>query len=109
MKAYKFMEAFKFFVSGWVNTILAEPVAGTQTIVVITRVNHSQQVREMLLKKWFFREKNGNLCMVHCIYMAGLCEACSHIGALLFTIEAGVRMRDSVTCTQERGGSCHHM
>ena len=32
--------------------------------------------------------------------MAGLCEACSHIGAVLFAIEAGVRMRDSVTWTQ---------
>ena len=35
--------------------------------------------------------------------MAGLCEACSHVGAILFAVEAGVRMRDSSTCTQKKG------
>lgn len=34
--------------------------------------------------------------------MAGLCEACSHVGALLFAVEAGTRMRDSTTCTGEK-------
>lgn len=34
--------------------------------------------------------------------MAGLCEACSHVGAILFAIETAVRMRESVTCTQEK-------
>lgn len=31
--------------------------------------------------------------------MAGACEACSHIGALLYTIMAGVRVRDETACT----------
>lgn len=34
--------------------------------------------------------------------MAGLSEACSHVGALLFAVEAAVRIRTSVTCTQEK-------
>lgn len=34
--------------------------------------------------------------------MAGLSEACSHVGALLFAVETAVRMRDSLTCTQEK-------
>ena len=34
--------------------------------------------------------------------MAGLCEACSHVGAIVFAVEAGIRMRDSSTCTQEK-------
>ena len=34
--------------------------------------------------------------------MAGLSEACSHVGALLFAVEAAVRIRISVTCTQEK-------
>lgn len=33
--------------------------------------------------------------------MVGLCEGCSHVGAVLFAAEAGVRIRDSSTCTQE--------
>ena len=33
--------------------------------------------------------------------MAGLGEACSHIGALLFAVEGTVKIRDSTTVTQE--------
>ena len=42
MKAYKSMEAYNFFVSGWINTIFTKPVAGTDKMVVTARVNHSQ-------------------------------------------------------------------
>lgn len=42
------------------------------------------------------------MCMGHCNYMTGLCEACLHVRALLFALEAGVRMRESVTCTKEK-------
>ena len=34
--------------------------------------------------------------------MAGLCEGCSYVGAVLFAVEAGVRIRDTTTCTQEK-------
>lgn len=34
--------------------------------------------------------------------MAGLGEACSHVGALLFFVEATVRIRDSKTVTDEK-------
>lgn len=34
--------------------------------------------------------------------MAGLCEACSHVGAVLFAVEAGARMQEEVTCTGEK-------
>ena len=34
--------------------------------------------------------------------MAGLCEGHSHVGAVLFAVEAGVRIRDATTCTQEK-------
>lgn len=33
--------------------------------------------------------------------MAGLGEACSHVGAVLFACEAAVRIQQSLTCTQE--------
>lgn len=34
--------------------------------------------------------------------MAGLSEACSHVGAVMYAIETGARMRDSKTCTEEK-------
>ena len=102
MKAYKSMDAYNFFVSGWVNTIFTKLTAGTDKVVVTARVNHSQRARDTPLKTWLLAERDGNVCMAHCNCMAGLCEACSHVGALLFAIEVGVRMRESVTCTQEK-------
>ena len=67
-------------------------------MVVTARVNHSQQARDTPLKTWLLAEKYGTVWMAHCNCMAGLCEACSHVGALLFAIEAGVRMQESLTC-----------
>ena len=81
-------------------------MAGTDKIVVTARINHSQRCTETPLKTFlsclFLAQKEGNVCMAHCNSMAGLCEACSHVGALLFAVEAGMRIRNSVTCTQER-------
>ena len=34
--------------------------------------------------------------------MAGLGESCSHVGSLLWAVEAGVRLRDSMTVTQKK-------
>ncbi|KAJ4929158.1 hypothetical protein JOQ06_004777 [Pogonophryne albipinna] len=34
--------------------------------------------------------------------MAGLSESCSHVGAVLFAIEAGVKMRETASCTTEK-------
>ena len=38
----------------------------------------------------------------HCNCMAGLGEACSHIASLMFYIEAAVRIRNSITVTEEK-------
>ena len=34
--------------------------------------------------------------------MAGLGESCSHVASLLFAIESGVRIRESMTVTQKK-------
>lgn len=57
---------------------------------------------EIRLKPWILSEKSGDIILAHCDCMAGLSEACSHIGALLFATEAGSRMSKSTTCTQEK-------
>ena len=35
--------------------------------------------------------------------MAGLGETCSHVASMLWAIESGVRLRDSMTVTHEEG------
>jgi hypothetical protein len=36
------------------------------------------------------------------IFSVRLAESCSHVGAMLYTIENAVRMRETVTCTMEK-------
>lgn len=54
------------------------------------------------LQPWMISDKTGTVLAAHCNCMAGLGEACSHVGAMLFAIEATVKVRDSKTVTQEK-------
>ena len=64
-----------------------------------SQVNHSQRLSEAPLKPWLAVRSNGTILTGHCNCMAGLGEVCSHVGAILFAVEAGVRMLKSRTCT----------
>ncbi|XP_051996015.1 uncharacterized protein LOC127653381 [Xyrauchen texanus] len=101
MKAYKSLEAYNFFVSGWVHNL------GTKRLhddhhLVFARVNHSQRSGETPLKTWIIAKEDGEVIAAHCNCMAGLSESCSHVGAVLFSIEVGVKMRDTASCTTEQ-------
>ena len=66
------------------------------------QVNHSQKMREKPLTPWVIAEESGKIIAVHCDCMAGLGESCTHVASLLFAIESGVRIRDSMTVTQKK-------
>ena len=53
------------------------------------------------LKPWIIAEKDGIVLAGHCDCMAGLGEVCSHVGAVLFYVDALVKLRNSKTVTQE--------
>ena len=57
---------------------------------------------EKPLQPWIIAEQEGRILAAHCTCMAGLGEACTHIAALLFAIEATVKLRDSKTVTEEK-------
>ena len=44
---------------------------------------------------------DDKIISAHCDCMAGLGESCSHIGALLFYVEAVKKVRDNKTVTQK--------
>ncbi len=60
------------------------------------------RLREKPLTPWIIAEIGGRILVGHCDCMAGLGETCSHIGTLLWAIEAGVRLRDSLTVSLRR-------
>ena len=68
----------------------------------ILQVNHSQRLSEKPLTPWVIAEPSGLICCAHCDCMAGLGECCSHVASLLWAIEAGVRVRDSMTVTEKK-------
>ena len=63
---------------------------------------HSQRLSAKPLKPWILAEKGGRILAAHCDCMAGLGEICTHVAALLFAIEATVKVRDSKTVTEEK-------
>ena len=65
--------------------------------IYVLQVRHSQRANEPLLSPWIKTDKDGAVLCGHCDCMAGLGEVCSHVGALLFYVEA---MRCSQSCTE---------
>ncbi len=57
---------------------------------------------EKPLTPWVVAEAGGKIVAGHCDCMAGLGETCSHVAAMLWAIESGIRLRDSRTVTQKK-------
>ena len=58
------------------------------------QVMHSQRLNDPPLKCWIIAKPTGTVISAHCLCMAGLGEACSQIGALLFAIDHTVRHKN---------------
>uniref|UniRef100_A0A1A8PLE3 SWIM-type domain-containing protein n=1 Tax=Nothobranchius rachovii TaxID=451742 RepID=A0A1A8PLE3_9TELE len=82
------LEAYNFFVSGWVHNLGTKRLRDDYRLV-FAMVNHSQRSSETPLKTWIISKEDGEVIAAHCNCMAGLSESCSHVGAVLFSIEAG--------------------
>ena len=68
---------------------------------LLLQVLHWQRLREKALQPWIVTEPGGVIVCFHCDCQAGLGEACTHVSALLFSIEAETRIRDEKTVTQK--------
>ena len=68
-------------------------------LVFLMQVRHSQRCNSTPLCTWIICQTNGEVCFAHCNCMAGLGEACTHIGAILFYLEAATKIRNT-SCTQ---------
>ncbi|EEC05677.1 conserved hypothetical protein [Ixodes scapularis] len=75
------MEAHNFLTSGWVQQPRSK-VLGDRNVVIVGK-------------------PDGEVLLAHCTCMAGLGEACSHIGSVLFYLEAVTKRREELTCTDE--------
>ena len=100
LKAYKSLEGYKLFMDEWITKMIA--VCATSKVFIVTGlVKHSQSMSAQALKPWFAAEEGGMVICAHCTCMAGLGEACSHISALLFAVEANTRVQSNLSCTSK--------
>nr|CAH7751688.1 unnamed protein product [Callosobruchus chinensis] len=65
-------------------------------------VKCSEGANSKPLHVWCLITKDGSVSTAHCTCLAGNCEACNHIGAVLFTAENANRKRGH----QQEGTSC---
>ena len=100
LKAYKGLEAYNQFVSGWVRDVRTA-ILEKNMHLVMGKVLHSQRLRSKPLRPWFVAEHSGKVLCAHCDCMAGLGESCTHVSALLFFVDTAVRIWDTRTVTQE--------
>ncbi|XP_016366014.1 uncharacterized protein LOC107706719 [Sinocyclocheilus rhinocerous] len=100
-KCYKSLDAYEQFCSGWVQDLLSHRPANCDFTVVLAKVMHSQRLSEAPLKAWVIISSTGEVSSAHCTCMAGVAETCTHVGALLFKVEATVRCREMRTVTDK--------
>ena len=59
-------------------------------------------LNEKPLTPWVIVEEGGKIISAYCNCVAGLGECCSHIASLLWAVESGVRIRDSMTVSEKK-------
>ena len=67
--------------------------------LTLFQVCHSQRLGDPALRPWLSVKLDGEVVCAHCTCMAGVGEACSHIGASLFALEMIATRLQSTTCT----------
>ncbi|KAJ8909797.1 hypothetical protein NQ315_015317 [Exocentrus adspersus] len=97
MKAYKSLLGYKYFEAGFVQKIGAVKI--NERVVVVGTVKHSQRMTEAPLKVWLICEEDGSVRNGHCTCMAGAGEACSHVAAILYSLEYIHINRSNISCT----------
>lgn len=98
LKAYKSLDAYQFFVAGWVTESRCY-TSSRGMYLVMAKVHHSQALTATKLKPWVSLRKDGTVVCGHCTCKAGLGEVCSHITALLYALESAVKHLEDRSCT----------
>ncbi|XP_021374123.1 uncharacterized protein LOC110463653 [Mizuhopecten yessoensis] len=97
LKCYKGLDAYNQVISGWVRDVAVYKI--NDLCLHTARVMHSQRLSDTPLTPWIIIQTDGKVLAAHCNCMAGLGESCTHVAALLCSIEATVIVRKSKTVT----------
>ena len=91
LKAYKSLEGYNYYVNGKVSNVVVTKVLGTKNYLFPAVVKHLQALSIPPLKVWIaVKDMVEDICG-HCSFMAGVGEACAHVGSVLFVAEANTK------------------
>ncbi|KAK5648187.1 hypothetical protein RI129_003079 [Pyrocoelia pectoralis] len=100
MKAYKSLQAYKYFEAGFVQKVRCKRI--NDMVVIVGKVKHSQRMSEKSLDTWVIVNEDGSIRTAHCTCMAGSSEICSHVGAILYAAEYAAKTKETVSCTDTK-------
>ena len=98
LRAYKSMDGYLFVANGCFDVQVYPIPSRAATFLVRARIRRTQRLSATPLRHWVAVEKIRTVLCAHCNCMAGLREACSHIAAVLFVLEANVQAKKSMSC-----------
>lgn len=101
---YKSSKAYSYFSNGWLGPILYHEVEPASSYCFLKAdCRPSQRINDPPHNLWICVTKsNGKIKSAHCDCMAGMSETCNHIAALLFRLEAAVRLGlTNMSCTSK--------
>ena len=102
LKAFKSLEGYRCLVAGFVGSVIVFAAGSSSSIVFVrAKVRHSQAASLSPLELWAAVESNGIVSCAHCTCTAGLGEACSHVAAVLFCLDAHTKFIQSTACTSK--------
>lgn len=71
MKAYKSLEAYNYFQSGWVHTIMSYKPPNSAYMILRGDVIPSQRLNDEPHHPWVALAMDGTVAVAHCDCMAG--------------------------------------
>lgn len=90
---YKGCKAYSYFKQGWLANVFYHQLGSSKYCLLKADCRPSERLRDVPHKLWIcFLEKEGKVVKAHCTCMAGMSSTCNHIAALLFRLEAAMRL-----------------
>ncbi|XP_032446002.1 uncharacterized protein LOC116737116 [Xiphophorus hellerii] len=91
LKAYKSLDAYRFFLRGWVRSLML--CTRKDKFIITSKVIQFEGLTENPHPVWTIIEPSGLVVSGHCTCMTSADVVCSHVAATLFALDACVRIQ----------------
>ena len=89
---YKNSKAYSYYKSGWLQPLQYHNLSGSKYCIIRGEYRRSQSIKDPFHKLWIILEKTAKIRTCHYTYMAGMGETCNHVAAVMYRVEAAVRI-----------------